>query len=224
MRRLAPLLLALLCTWSLGCGEQPAERDAATQASEVEGASSGPIVVEPLPGMPPFPAPRRGFLVVTSAGPHSIEGAWRARAGMCDDPPMLQVLAEEQGIGVLVLLQLPPAGERITEYPITLVEGLGAFPQPPAAQLAVQLLADRNVFGFQGDAGRVEIYGFGELLDRIDPRDRAVSGRFAVTVREIRTQQRVQVAGVFDGVGVTPLPADQCRQAREAGITDSLAP
>jgi hypothetical protein len=50
-----------------------------------------------------------------------------------------------------------------------------------------------------------------------------VSGRFAVTAREIQSEQRVQVAGVFDGVGVTPLPADQCRQAREAAAPDSAA-
>lgn len=217
-------LLVLLTVLSVGaCAAEPEEADPVDQASANGEATSGPVIVEPLPDMPPFPAPRRGFMVVTSAGPHHVEGAWRARAGICEDPPMLTVVAEESGIGVLVLLQLPPAGLRITSYPITLVEGAVGFPEPPAAQLAVQLLTGRNVYGFQGDTGRVEVYGFGELLDRIDPRERAVSGRFAVTVREIQSEQRVQVAGVFDGIGVAPLPAEQCRAARDAAATADSA-
>jgi len=154
--------------------------------------------------MPGYPEAHRGYLVARSAGVYTLDGEWQAHAASCDDPPVLQVLAEQPGFGALILLQMPPSAERLTRYPITIVDS--GVPVAPAAQIGVQVFQDRNSYAFQGLSGDVEIYGFANR----------VSGRFAVTLREIRTDNEAKLAGVFDGIPIEPLPEEMCRAMRES--------
>jgi hypothetical protein len=117
---------------------------------------------------------------------------------------MIEVIGRQTGMGVLVLLQLPPVGERVTSYPVTIVEE-GA-PAPPASQIAVQLLEGSTGRAFQGMEGSIDVYQY----------DDRVSARFTVILREIATDDLQKYAGVFHQIRVEPLPAEQCAQIKAA--------
>lgn len=195
------LFLGLVLMGLAACGakEEGGEQEGDVATLERE----GPVTVDTIP-MPDYPEPRRGWLVARSAGAYELSGEWQARAAICDDPAVLEVLADQPGFGTLILLQLPVPDARLTRYPITVVDS-GA-PEPPAAQIGVQMFQDRSAHAFQGLSGEVEIYGFAERL----------SGRYAVVLREIQTDDEVNFAGVFDGIPVEPLPADMCAAMKEA--------
>jgi len=153
--------------------------------------------------MPPYPDGARGRLTAVSAGPggsEEIKGAWSAEAGLCDTPPMLLVEVEEPSAGTILLLALPSAN-RITAYPVTAVQA--GLPTPPGAQLGVQLFRRTGAFTYQGTDGTVEVSALEET----------VSGRFAVTMREISTNTRLRYAGSFRGIPVRKLDAKLCAPA-----------
>jgi len=190
----------------VSCGGKP-ERQVANQ--EVL-ASEEPVTVDTV-AMPEYPEGRRGYLVARSAGGYLLDGAWPAQAAICEDPPVLQVLAQQPGFGTLILLQLPPAAERLTEYPIAIVDS--GMPVPPASQIGVQVFQDRNSYAFQGLSGGIELYGFGDR----------VSGRFAVTLREIQTDNEAKYAGVFEEIPIEPLAEEMCQAMMQSFETpDSL--
>jgi hypothetical protein len=114
---------------------------------------------------------------------------------------MLQVVAQEPGTGTIVLLALPPEGSRVTRYPVTTVSV--GLPAPPAAQIGVQMFRPTGSRAYQAAEGEVEVYAF----------DRVVSGRFAVTLREINTNRRKQYAGSFREVPVRALDPAKCAMA-----------
>jgi hypothetical protein len=196
MRALVLLLLAAACgrpdrTVADGAAATP------DSASAAEGAAP----------MPAFPEAARGRLAAQSAGPSGtpeLRGEWPAEAGTCDQPPMLQLVAQEPGMGTIVLLALP-AESRVTRYPIAIVTG--GLPTPPAAQVGVNLFRALGTYAFQAADGEVEVYAL----------ERVVSGRFAVTLREINTNVRVRYAGTFREVPVKSLDAAQC------ALADSVA-
>ncbi len=202
MKRLLQLGVALLLTATVGCGEQPEDTPPEVVVEE-EPVRPQAVPIESIP-MPEPPEPRRRFLVALSAGPQDLSGAWEARAAICEDLGVLQVLAETPGFGTLVLFRLPTAGDRVGVYPITYAE-TGA-PEPPASQIGVQLFREGSAFAYQGDDGEVE-------LTAVDER---ATGRFAVTLREIMSDERVRFAGVFDRIPITPLPEEQCRSIETA--------
>jgi len=117
---------------------------------------------------------------------------------------MMQVLAQQPGIGVLVLLQMPEPGDRITDYPVMIVER-GA-PVPPASQIAVQLFQGGAASAFQAAEGQVSVYGM----------DERISGRFAVVLREITSNDLQKYAGVFHGVPITAIPEADCMRVKES--------
>jgi hypothetical protein len=170
------------------------------------------VPIESIPE-PEYPDERRNFLVATSAGGNrDLSGAWEARAAICDDPAVLQILAEQPGFGALLLFQLPQA-DRVGTYPIAFAES-GA-PEPPAAQVGVQLFQAGSAFAYQAADGQIEVTGMGER----------VSGRFRVTLREITSEEHLRYVGVFDNVVVAPLPEAQCRAMKEALFpADSTGP
>lgn len=184
-----------------GCGSAPGT-DA---ASERGGASSlersAPTSSDSIE-MPAYPAPERGHLVTLSAGAFDLGGDWSATAGVCAEPPLLQVVATAAGIGAIILVQLPDSGNPVMTYPIQLVDS--GLPKPPAAQIGVQMLQE-GASGFQAHAGSVVVQDLG----------RHATGRFAVTLRETRAERSVKYAGVFDRIPVESLPPDECRRARE---------
>jgi len=153
--------------------------------------------------MPSYPEAVGGRLVVQSAGvpgTQPIAREWAAQAGVCEAPPMLQIKGEEAGAGgTLVLLALPE--NKITSYPVTLVaQGL---PTPPAAQVGVQVYTKTGSFAYQAQDGGVDVYAFGKT----------VSGRFAVTLREINSNARLRYVGTFREVPVAQLGAAFCAPA-----------
>lgn len=188
---------------AVACGEpaeEPTEEEAPVAVNEPE---EQPIPFDSLP-MPAFPEPQRGRLVVRGAGPYMLDGAWPAVARMCDDPAMMQVIAQEPGIGTLVLLQLPPDGQRLADYPVTIVEQ-GA-PVAPASQVGVQLFQGGAASAFQGMEGQVSVYDFGSR----------VSGRFAVILRDISSGDRQKYAGVFESVPIEQIAVEDCLRVKEA--------
>jgi hypothetical protein len=199
MRWSTALVLVVLSATSLGCGEREegSVPEAAPMALPDTSASNDTLL------MPEFPEPRRGQIVASGAGAYELDATWTGRAAACEDPPVMEILGERPGIGVLVLLQLP-GDNRATSYPVTIVEQ-GA-PEPPASQIAVQALEGTGGRAFQGWEGTVEISGL----------DSRVSGRFAVTLRETSTNDLQKYAGVFQGILIEPLPEEQCRQIKEA--------
>ncbi len=209
MRRLPTVLLISGLAFAPACGGEnqgDEEAPSLTEMLQDNVLDEDPLPPEPLE-MPDFPAQRRGRMVAASAGApggQEIEGSWEARAAMCEDPPWMQVMAGEPGIGTLVLLQLPPAEERVARYPIVIVDS--GPPPAPAAQIGVQLFRGPASYAYQALEGEVEVYGFGDR----------VSARFAVKLREIQSNDTVLYAGVFHGVGLQPLPLEQCQAAKAA--------
>lgn len=160
--------------------------------------------------MPAFPEPRRGYLVARSAGLHDLSGAWTARAELCEDQAVMAVLAQQPGVGTVVLLRLPPPAQRLATYPITHVDS-GA-PTPPAAQIGVQRFEGASAYAFQGLEGQVVLTAMGDR----------VSGRYQVTLREITSKDLAKYAGVFESITLDTLPAAQCQEwQRELLLPDS---
>lgn len=193
--------------FAIACGEA-SEEQVDEPTPTVAETPAGEVEQEPVPSdsftMPDFPEARRGYLVAAGAGRYTLDGAWEATARMCNDPPMMQLLAQQPGIGTLVLLQLPQENERLTDYPVTIVER-GA-PAAPASQIGVQVFQRGNVSTFQALEGEVTVFGFGQRI----------SGQFAVTLREITTEELQKYAGTFQSVPIEEIPEDDCRRLREA--------
>lgn len=176
----------------------------------VSEAEAEPVPFDSIP-MPDYPAARRGRLVAVSAGAVDLSGSWLGRAATCDDIGVLQILAEEPGRGTLILVQMP-ATDRLTTYPITVVEE--GLPAAPAAQVGVQILGETGNYAFQGAEGDVYLDSLvnGEL-----------SGRIATTLREISSDERSRYAGVFSRIPVAPLAQEYCdRMAAALSTPDSV--
>lgn len=199
------LMLGLLAACGGGEPAEGADRSDSVGIAD-DMATPEPVVTVPIESipMPEYPEARRNFLVAASAGGgRDLSAELEARAAICADPPILQLLAEQPGFGTLLLFQLPP-GDRVGTYPIAFAES-GA-PEPPAAQVGVQVFSGGSAFAYQAVEGAIELTAF----------DSRVSGRVGVTLREIRSEERVRYAGVFDNVVVAPLPEEQCRAMKEA--------
>jgi hypothetical protein len=184
----------LLATLVLSCGRQAPDGEMV----EVPVDSLAPDTAVVLPE---YPRDQRGRLAAVNTGAFELGGSWEARAGLCSDPDMLQLIATESGMGTLILLQLPDTGSRLGSYPVTFVDS--GFPFPPAAQIAVQVQEDDGVKAFQADSGAVELTEWGDR----------VSGRLRAVLREINWQDRAGYAAAFRGVAVTALGPERCRTA-----------
>lgn len=194
MRRLVLVTLVVAA-----CGGKEPEK-----APPGQPAANTVPVAESLPPMPPFPEASRGRLAVQSAGGlHQIKGEWPAEAGVCQRPPMLQVVSQVQGTGTIVLLALPETN-RVARYPVTLIAS--GLPTPPAAQIGVQVFRPDGPAAYQATEGSVEVYAF----------TKTVSGRFGVTLRQISTNGRIQYAGAFKEVVIKQLDPAHCAIADSA--------
>ncbi len=193
-------LIVALCLTS--CAGSDSESDSTDAV--VGQADSG------LAEMPRYPQATGGRLVAVSAGNGDLSGQAAARAGRCEEPSMVQIVAEDvdessgESWGVLLLLQVPDE-ERIGEYPVAIVES--GFPEPPAAQIAVQVISSGRIEAFQGSTGSAEIYALDDII----------SGRFAITVRNINNQDLIQMAGSFRAIEILELPAESCLAAASEG-------
>jgi len=167
---------------------------------------------EPLV-MPDYPEPLRGRLVTRSAGADEIAGEWPARAGSCEDSGTLQLLATGERTGAFLLFYRVPAGDEAFVYPVVPVDSTS--PEPPAVRVGVQFLGDRMGDSFQGVEGMVELTAL----------DDHVSGRFAIPLINVETDDTVLYAGVFEQVRVRPSSPLECRLFEEsAEPADTLLP
>lgn len=206
-KRTQQLVIGALVAVAIACRGDERQPGATPIQTEAQPTPSDSI------RMPTYPEPRRGYLVARSAGVYDLDGQWPARAGMCEDLGIMEVLAQQPGVGTIVLLRLPPQAQRLTTYPITIVDS-GA-PAPPAAQIGVQLFQGANAYAFQGLQGQVLLTG---MSDR-------VSGRYQVTLREISSDDLAKYAGVFESVMLEQLPAEQCEEWRQSLLPyDSVVP
>ena len=113
---------------------------------------------------------------------------------------MLMIKSEQPGQGgTLVILALP--ADRITTYPVTTVTA--GLPTPPAAQIGVQVYRATGAMAYQALEGNVDLYAFGPT----------VSGRFAVTLREINRNERIRFVGAFREIPLSRLDPAFCAPA-----------
>lgn len=200
MSRAALRLASALAIAVEACGgpEPPASVGDAPQGEDTAGA----FVHDSLP-----PAAQPGFLAARTDDPSQLGGAWAARAGECPSPPSLQVMAESDSVGVLVLIAYPDSGPRTTVYRVVLPDS--AAPSPGTARLGVQRI-QYLALAYRGVGGWVALSDLG----------RRVTGRFDVTLADVTTQRELRYVGSFRDVRIEPWPRDLC--ALEAR-TDSAA-
>ena len=184
MRRAVWLLLLVAC------------RGGRASAPETEGADS----TAPAAAVPDttFPAAQRGALVIRSALPGPFSGEWRPMAGVCREPPGLQLLASGDSVDVVLFVRWEPDGAPGGSYPVATPEDTTLAPR--IARIGVQLVsyADRAL---RGERGWVE-------LSRLD---QVVSGRFDVVLGGFSAPDTVRYLGVFDQIPVDSLPDLACR-------------
>ncbi len=157
------------------------------------------LTLEELPPMPGYPDSQNGKLVVISDGDFSINKAWEAEAGFCDGGILLELYAESDSSGTVIVLQHPDS-DVIGEYAVILADSVN--PAERAARIAVQVFAGREAFGLQAIMGSLEVT---EVGDRI-------SGRFTATLRELDGGVLTRFVGVFRNVRVNLLAEDYCRE------------
>lgn len=189
-------VLALAC-------QRPSAQHAANAGPDSAKRGTAPVAAS---AMPDVPAASSGALRLLSAGPDPLNATLPAHAGLCDGPGVLLLQGTGDGLGLLVVLALPPEG-RVTRYPVSYsVGGAARLPTPPAAQMALQHVTARAVLAYQALEGNVEVYGFGSK----------VSGRFQVSMRELATNDIARVAGVFADIPIAPQPAEYCRKLADS--------
>ncbi len=181
---LLPLLLG-------GCGGEGSEDDAEATAREdsaaVDSATRAPVVIPAV--MPDFPAVEAGQLAAITSTWHEeylFSGSWDATAGRCREPSLIQVLAQSEGLGVILLFGPSRNAGEVGEYEV--VSGIRDAPDSSTARVGVQLFpAATRTHVFRGATGIVEI-------QRIDS---VVVGRLAVTMIESSFRDSVFLAGSF---------------------------
>ena len=203
------VLLATLLALA-GCGgDAENTADQPDQLPMVDEESPIDTPTRELPPFPAYPPTRGGHLAALGVGDATFDKTWPARALRCTAPSMLFVVAEDEESGGSVLLELPPDGPLVGEYPVMFAEA-GRVPDPPAAQLGFQFFDETGASAYQAADGTVEVYGF----------EQRVSGRFQIEVRHIVTEERLRVSGNFHNVDIEEPPPDWCLRAGEG--RDSL--
>jgi hypothetical protein len=148
--------------------------------------------------MPGYPTSQDGKLVVISDGDFSINKSWEATAGFCDGGVLLELFAEGDSSGSVIVLQHPD-GDVIGEYTVVLADSVD--PGERSARIGAQMFKGREAFGLQAIMGSLEVT---EVSDRL-------SGRFTSTIRELESAVLTRYVGVFQDVPVNLLPEDYCR-------------
>ncbi len=203
MMRLFSLLT--LCGAVAACGDEPAPEPVVTGAEE-PGITRRTL--DQLPPMPAYPDSRDGYLVAVSDGDFMLDGKWPATAGVCTGIRVIELYAEDEDGGTVIVLHYPENGPTGT-FPIMLVDS--ATPDERLALIGVQVFEERDAFGFQAIEGTAEVTTF----------DERISGRFASTVSDVQTDILTRYVGVFSAVRVDPLDGAYCETIRPVEATDT---
>lgn len=172
-----------------------------------DAGEEAPVKAEPEAPQPPaLPAATAGLLVATSEGPTDVNGSWEAKAGVCEDPPMLQAIVDQRDVGVIVLVQFAGDSERVATYHV--VPAGPELPPPPAAQVAAQAFGGGSAAALQAISGEVDITS----MD-----NRRVSGSARVILQDVTSKRETGFALVFDSLPVRALSEAECRVADAPG-------
>ena len=191
----------------LGCaGEAPVEEEAIDENVQEES-----VAVDLT--MPEYPAAQAGRVVVQSvseAPGDRLVGNWPAEARRCEGPSVIQIVARNDSVGVIVFIG--PSDSIVGEYDV--YEGRTDVPDTLAARVAVQIYSPRaRVRGLRGVGGTVEV----------QRADYVVAGRLAVQLIEDRFQDTLLLAASFDAP-LRNAPEDWCRvfEPRSRGTSTPL--
>ena len=164
--------------------------------------------------MPDFPAVESGHLsALTSARnqDYQFAGSWEATAAQCQDPTLFQLLAQGDGVGVIVLIGPPPTEGDLGDYSV--VSGATAVPDTSTARVGVQLFRDaQRPRIFLGAEGTIELH-------RVDS---VLVGRMAAHIVETSYKDTVFLAASFD-IPVNNAPDDWCQVVVERDGPDAAA-
>jgi len=142
------------------------------------------------------PQAKPGFLAARTIDPGQISGEWAAVAGTCPEPPSLQILADGDSVGVLIVIA-PDSGNPVTSYPIAVPDG--HRPAPGTARMSVQRIL------YTGLA-----YAAGEGVVELSRFDRRVSGRLDVRLVDAITGRNMRYVGSFVNLRFAAWPAGFC--------------
>jgi hypothetical protein len=117
---------------------------------------------------------------------------------------VVQVVAQDGDLGTILLFHLAPPVWWLDSYPAAMLDS--AFPQAPAVQIGVQHTADRSVRAYTAANGTAEL----EELNG------STSGRFAVTLIEVESQDSLRYVGVFADIPVGRALPEDCAAIAEA--------
>ena len=166
----------------VGCaGDAPVEDEAVDESVQEE-------VVPVDLTMPEYPAAQTGRVVAQSVSqtPETqFVGNWPAEAGRCEGPSVIQIVARNDSVGVIVFIG--PSDSIVGEYDV--YEGRSDVPDSLAARVGLQTYSPRaRQRGLYGVGGTVEVHRA----------DSVVAGRLAVKLLEDRFQDTVLMAASFD--------------------------
>lgn len=194
-----------------GCrpGQTPADESSVPER-EAAAVAGAPDREGLPPPMPPYPAVGAKRLAAAAAGAHAFTTEWTVRGGVCAEPPFLQLLGDDFGLGMLLVVRARDLRRLTGTYPVAPDT---SFPEQ-SARASVRIATGRSAFAFRAVEGEVEVA----------EEDRRVSGRFALRLREIGMETDLAVAGAFRDVPLDFLPERECAMAREAWLAaDSAA-
>ena len=166
----------------VGCaGDAPVEDEAVDESVQEE-------VVPVDLTMPEYPAAQTGRVVAQSVSqtPETqFVGNWPAEAGRCQEPSVIQIVARNDSVGVIVFIG--PSDSIVGEYDV--YEGRSDVPDTLTARVALQVYSSRSrSMGLRGVGGAVEVLRA----------DSVVAGRLAVQLIEDRSHDTVLMAASFN--------------------------
>jgi hypothetical protein len=133
-----------------------------------------------------------GHLELRWNGPQAGSLSGPATAGWCAQRKVLQVRVIRGDTGVALAVY---PGKALEAGVYRVVDPVKAESVPPAASVALRVLTQNLVQGFQGDTGRVKL-------------DSSTSGRFSGSVtaraRSVVDTQRISLSGTFVDLRVVP--------------------
>jgi hypothetical protein len=191
-----------------GCGSTEEEADAEPFTPD-EGLEQDSLV------MPAYPAPQAGRLVALSDGIYDLDGAWEAEAQVCDEPPMLQVLAWQRGMGTLIVLDYWLMGDPVGEYSVVVGNARLTERPPPFARVGVQQFEGSRAWAFQGWDGTVDV---------TQHDGRTVSGHFSVSLRELQSGDPEVFVGVFELIPIAAASDSGCAILGPRGVVVDRSP
>ena len=190
------LLAAFGCTAGAS-DDAPVSGDSAmVQATDTAAA---PLA---MPAIPVATSGRLAIVIATADEKYSVNDAWDASGGRCEDSGLIQLIARGSGVGVGIMIAVPDSG---SENTYAVMEGDRGKPKPSTARVVVQIYGDDRAYVLRGVAGEIEM----------DSVRSSSSGHLTATLVERIFRDTVLVAGAFDSVPLPTLGAAECELLEE---------